>query len=156
MAGDLTKEKTVELLLEEWKLAAEMADRVSARRLESSKLYTSLLTGLLAAMPLIVGNNNLPYIIQKMSFIGISTLGICLCLVWVLNLRSYRQINSIKFETIHEMEQKLPFPYFTREWQIIREQPKQTYTRLSKIEQAIPFLIIIPYVAMLVYTLFFF
>ncbi len=43
-----------EIILEEYKLYVEMADRVSARRIETNKFYITLLTALLAILTLVV------------------------------------------------------------------------------------------------------
>jgi hypothetical protein len=48
-------------------------------------------------------------------------LGLAICTIWVVNIRSYKQINSLKFTVIHEMEKKLPYPCYDREWQILQE-----------------------------------
>ena len=70
---------TSEALLEQYKLYVDMADRISSRRIEASKFYTSLLTGLLALISLIEGIN-LAGVQDILLTIGI--LGVLLCFVW--------------------------------------------------------------------------
>jgi hypothetical protein len=153
MSTESTKSKSPELLMEQYKLYVEMTDRVSARRGEAGKLYSSLLTGLLAVISLAVGQN-VSVEIQKTVFIMAATLGIALCVIWAINIRSYKQLNSLKFKVIHEMEQKLPFPCYDREWQLLKEEKSgRNYVRLTKVEQYIPFILAIPYVALLIITL---
>jgi len=152
MDANISAEKKVEILLDEWKLAAEMADRVSARRMDANKLYISLLSGLLAVLPLATGGNA-PLHIQQAVFVIVSILGVILCGIWMLNLRSYRQLNSLKFKTIQELEQELPFGYYTREWKILKERPYQSYTRLTKVEAYVPLLLAIPYIITFIYGL---
>lgn len=150
MKQDKLTEGSVGLLLEQYKLYVEMADRVSNRRTEANKFYVSLLTGLFALFSLV----SIPANFQEIMIAGISVLGITLCFVWIVNIRSYRELNSLKFRVIHEMEQHLPFPCYDREWEILKEEAhKRNYFRLTRIEQYIPFLLLIPYIILLVYTL---
>lgn len=152
MSEDLPEDKSTELLLEQYKLYVEMADRVSARRTDASKLYISLLTGLLVVIPLVLEQGT-PVDMQNIAFLAMGFLGLALCSVWILNIRSYKQLNSLKFKVIHEMEQKLPFPCYDREWEILREEKEsRSYLRLSKIEQYVPLLLMIPYLILLIYT----
>lgn len=154
MCSNSTKKESTEWLLEEYKLYVEMADRVSARRIDASKLYISLLTGLLAVIPFILEQGT-PVNIQKTVLVAMSILGIGLCYIWNLNIRSYKQLNYLKFKVIHEMEQELPFPCYKREWEILdQEQDSGGYLRLSKVERYIPFLLMIPYLTLLLFTLF--
>jgi hypothetical protein len=140
-----------ELLLEQYKLYVEMTDRVSKRRIEASKLYISLLTGLLGLLSIVV---SIPTEFQKHVVVVISILGMLLCLVWIINIRSYRELNSLKFKVIHEMEQKLPFPCYEREWEILQqESDKRSYLRLTRIEQYIPLVLLIPYIILFVYII---
>jgi hypothetical protein len=150
---NLAKEKYVELLLAQYQSYVEMADRISARRVDASKFYSSLLTGLLAVIPFILGQNISP-MVQKVTFLSMGVLGIMLCVIWVLNLNSYKQLNSLKFIVIHEIEEKLPFACYKREWEVLEQKSdSKGYLRLSKIEKFVPFLFIIPYIILVIYTL---
>jgi len=154
-AEDKSVDKTVDWLLEEYRLYVEMADKVSARRIEASRLYIALLTGLLAVIPFILEQGT-PASIQKTVLISMGFLGLALCCIWTLNIRSYSQLNSLKFRVIHEIEQRLPFPCYEREWEILKEQhDSRSYLRLSKVERYIPVLLMIPYLVLLIYAFFF-
>jgi hypothetical protein len=153
MSNNPTEDKSTELLIEQYKLYVEMADRVSARRIDASKLYIALLTGLLAVIPFILEKNT-PENIQRTVFLTMGFLGIAICFVWILNIRSYKQLNSLKFKVIHEMEKQLPFPCYDREWEILKEEKdSRSYLRLSKVEQYVPFLLMVPYMILLVFAL---
>lgn len=152
MVNNLGKE-TTEQLVKQWELCVEMADRVSARRIDASKLYISLLTGLLVVVPFVIEQNT-PSDIRRVVFLTMGFLGLAICLIWILNIRSYKQLNSLKFKVIHEIEQKLPFNCFEREWEILKEEEDSfSYLRLSKIEQVVPILLTIPYLVLVVYSL---
>lgn len=143
------------LLLEQYKLYVEMADRVSARRVETNRFYISLLTALLALLSIVIERNILPTL-QFAILLIVALLGLVLCYVWIINIRSYRQLNSGKFKVIHEMEQQLPFACYDREWEILAKgADKHKYTRLSRIEQYVPVLLAIPYLLLFIYSLYF-
>ena len=146
-------ERFHEHLLEQYKLYVEMADRISNRRAQTNRFYISLLSGLLALLSIAVGRN-LFSDFQTIVFSVISVLGLTLCSLWNINIRSYRQLNSGKFKVIHELEQHLPFPCYDREWEILEEGKKaKKYLQLTRVEQYVPFILAIPYILLLLYSL---
>src|SRR5262249_43950287 len=146
VAEDMRTINSPQLLMEQYKLYVEMADRVSSRRIDASKFFTSLLTGLLALLSVV----SIPADFQKSIIAAVAILGIALCFVWIVNIRSYRELNSLKFKVVHEMEKHLPFPCYAREWEILKQEAnKRSYFRLTRIEQYVPFLLLIPYMVLL-------
>jgi len=145
-------EKFNEHLLEQYKLYVEMADRISERRMQTNKFYISLLSGLLALLSILVSMDK--FFNQTVIFIIVSLLGIALCILWHINIRSYRQLNSGKFKVIHEMEQYLPFPCYDKEWELLGEgKEKSKYLQLTRVEKYIPLILSIPYIFLFLYTL---
>lgn len=142
-----TTDLTSNVILEQYKLYVEMTDRISSRRIEANKYYTSILSGLLAIITIFGNNTN----IQKPIIISASVLSMSLCIIWIVNLRSYQQLNSVKFKVIHEMEKLLPFACYDREWEIMNSRKK--YYRLTQVEQFAPMIIIISNIALLFYAL---
>jgi hypothetical protein len=141
-------------LIEQYKMYVEMADRVSARRADTNKFYISLLTALLAILLLVV-EKNIFSSLQSLVFLAIALLGIALCFVWVINIRSYSQLNTGKFAVIQEMEKQLPYACYDREWDILgRGADRKKYFQLTRIEQYVPFLIAIPYLILLIYAIY--
>jgi len=141
-------------LLEQYKLYVEMADRISTRRAQTNRFYISLLSGLLALLS-IVGGRNMFSDFQTIAFMAVAILGLALCVLWNVNIRSYRQLNSGKFKVIHEMEQHLPFPCYDKEWEILGEgKESKAYLQLTYVEQYVPFVIALPYLLLLIYSLF--
>lgn len=144
-------EKFNEHLLEQYKLYVEMADKVSERRMQTNKFYISLLSALFALFSILASLGGLE---QYLIFIIISPLGIVLCILWYINIRSYRQLNSGKFKVIHEMEQFLPFFCYDKEWKVLgKEKEKNQYLQFTKIERYIPIILAIPYIILFLYTL---
>ncbi|OUL18602.1 hypothetical protein BV378_36005 [Nostoc sp. RF31YmG] len=140
-------------LLEQYKMYVEMMDRISNRRSQANSFYISLLTGLLALISL-VSDKNLFNGNQNNLLLIVAMLGIFLCFSWYVNIRSYKQLNSLKFKVIHEMEQYLPFPCYDKEWEILKkEKNNSAYLRLTKVEQYVPFALATPYVCLLIYSI---
>ncbi|PZV06954.1 MAG: hypothetical protein DCF22_22865 [Leptolyngbya sp.] len=140
-------------ILEQYKLYVEMADRVSSRRVQMASFYTSILSALLALLS-ITSNKDLFQGPQSFVLLTIAMLGLCLCFVWAANINSYKQLNSLKFKVIHEMETYLPFPCYDREWEILKEDKnRRRYLRLSAVEQYVPFILSVPYSCLLIYSL---
>ncbi len=142
-----------EQLLEQYKLYVEMADRISNRRAQTNRFYISLLSGLLAVLSIVVGRNVFSDF-QTIVFMAVAILGLALCVLWDVNIRSYRQLNSGKFKVIHEMEQYLPFPCYDKEWEILgKGKEAKTYLQLTRVEQYVPTTLAIPYILLLIYSL---
>ena len=117
-------------ILEQYKLYVEMADRVSSRRVQITSFYTSILSALLALLS-ITSNKEFFQGPQSFVFLTVAILGLCLCLAWAANINSYKQLNSLKFKVIHEMEIYLPFPCYSREWKILKEDKNRHVTCAS-------------------------
>jgi hypothetical protein len=139
------------IFIEQYKIYVEMADRISARRVDTNKLYISLVSALLALVPFLLNQNMAP-MFQKFALLLLAVVGISLCSVWIININSYRQLNSLKFKVIQEMEKELPFPSYTREWELEKAQ-KQRYRRLGRVELYIPVFLMVPYIILLGYSL---
>jgi len=140
-------------ILEQYKLYVEMADRVSSRRAQMASFYTSILSALLALLS-ITSNKDLFQGSQSFILLTLAILGLCLCLAWTANINSYKQLNSLKFKVIHEMEAYLPFPCYDREWEILKEDENRgRYLRLTAVEKYIPIIIAVPYLCLFIYSL---
>ena len=125
-------------LLELYKLHAELADRVSQRREGANRLYAGLLTGFTAfAIALLrFGTGDVP--MNIILFID-GAVGASLSVSWYVVIRSYRQLNTGKFRALHELEKKLPYPFFTREWELLAEgKDRSRYWKLTVVETGLP------------------
>lgn len=125
-------------LLEIYKLHADLADRVSQRREGANRLYVTLLVGLVlfAAAMLRFGTDGIP-VDTVLFWTGV--LGAILAISWYIVIRSYRQLNTGKFNALQDLEQRLEYPFFTKEWELLGEGKKPTrYWRLTVVETALP------------------
>ena len=138
MKPDEYGEKYPDHLLEQYKLYVEMADRVSQRREQSNRFYVSLVAAIVALLVILarfdVADGAWPIV-----FLISGVVGAALSLVWYVNIKSYRQLNSAKFAIINKMEKQLPAAGYSDEWEILRPKagPAQ-YFQLTRIEQFVP------------------
>ena len=135
-----------------YRLHAELADRVSQRREGTNRLFVSLLTGLMVflAALLRLGTGDLGAN-AVMFFFGIA--GVMLSAAWFVVIRSYRQLNTGKFAALHELEQAMPYPFFQREWELLREgRDFRRYWRLSVVETSLPIIFFLLFLAVIVFA----
>lgn len=141
-------------LLEIYKLHAELADRVSQRREGANRLYVSLLAGLAAFLAVLIrfGVGDLPV---RMVLVSVGVAGAALSMSWYVVLRSYRQLNSGKFLALHELEDRLAYPFFRREWDLLGEgRDRSRYWRLTIVEVGLPCIFIALFVALVAFSFF--
>ena len=125
-------------LLELYKLHAELADRVIQRREGANRLYAGLLTGFTAFAIALLRFGAFHALMDTVLFIG-GAVGASLSVSWYIVIRSYRQLNTGKFRALHELEKKLPYPFFTREWELLAEgKDRSRYWKLTVVETGLP------------------
>ena len=144
-------------ILEIYRIHVEMVDRVSQRREGANRLFVTLLS---ATMLLIVamlrfgsGMESIP-IECIVSILTIAVL--CLSISWAIVIRSYRQLNTGKFDVLHELEKQLPFAFYTLEWESLQKgKSPSRYWKLTVVENALPvvFSLLSIAVCVLVFTL---
>jgi hypothetical protein len=110
--------KATEQYLELYKLAVEMADRVSARRATANAFFLTVNTALLAFV------SSGPLNVNVLWLVALS--GIALSGAWWTLLKSYRDLNAAKFGVILEMEKNLDAKVYGDEWKVLKEdRPKE-------------------------------
>jgi hypothetical protein len=129
-------------VLDQYKLAVEMADRISARRGTANGFYFT------AASALLVSSEGLGLAIAAIA-------GMVLSGGWWMQLTSYRNLNAAKWEVINNLERRLSATPFSDEWAIIKTEPLERrilrsaflgnllqplarYVELSVVEQLVP------------------
>lgn len=129
-------------LIDLYKMAVEMADRVSARRGQANQFYVALQTALLGvpAAFAVVGHGS--EIDPLRSFL-LSLVGAMVSVVWWFQLRSYRDLNTAKFRVINQIEaDNLPIRPFSDEWKDLKKDPvpgfRGRYAELGFVERFVP------------------
>ena len=146
-------------IMEQYKLYVEMADRVSQRRDQSNRFYVALLGALAAILVIaarfVLSDDGETSMFMTAVFLTSGAFGAILSVIWYLNIRSYRVLNSAKFEIIHELEKRLPFDGYTKEWEILRPpEGSPKYLQLTAVEQFVPILVFATFLALAGYSAF--
>jgi hypothetical protein len=134
--------------LELYKLAVEMADRISARRGVANSFFLTANTGVVA----LLGTQDVRWYL--------AAAGIVFSVTWWALLKSYRELNSAKFEIILAMEQRLPVRVYGDEWDRLRSEPVRPclrrdrlrswlaqYRELGRVERVMPWIFALIYLA---------
>lgn len=125
-------------LIEIYRLHVELADRVSQRREGANRLHVSLLVALFAFLAALLRFDlgNAP---ENLVLGILGAVGVLVSLSWFLVIRSYRQLNSEKFRVLHDLEERLPYQFFKREWDPQAKGGKSNrYLRLTHVEAIMP------------------
>lgn len=139
-----TNEKQDELLLEQYKLYVELADRLSERRINTTSTFYSLVNTLIISSFGVLTAFKIGDSANGILMILIAVLGILFTVNWASTIRSYRSLAAAKYQVIFEMEKRLPFPVFQAEWEAIRNNLSlsTSYTAIISIEKIIQTLFI--------------
>ena len=126
-------------LLELYKLAVDMADRVSARRATANAFFLTVQTALVAVLGVAAPNlARSPWWVS----LAVALAGLVLSGSWWLQLRSYRDLNRAKFSVINSVEQQLPIQIFAAEWTLLKQDGlgrwRGRYAELGVIERIVP------------------
>ena len=139
-------EKYVAVVLEQYKLYVEMADRISARRALANTFFITLHSVAVTLIGLFWKDRPsapVGWLILPLAIL----LGLCAAWFWLV--RSYRQLNTGKYAVIGALERRLPAsPYWEAEWTALaRGGAKSVYRPLTHLEQWIPGLFAAAYIA---------
>lgn len=149
-----SKEQYFNHILEQYKMAVEMADRVSARRNLTNTFFLTLHTLLITTIGFVYEKGPKTTDSWLNVFLLIPLLS--LCYSWWRMIRSYRQLNTAKYEVIGEYESRLPSsPYWCAEWKLLGEgKNKKIFRTLTDIENWVPiifcFIYIIGFITLLI------
>jgi hypothetical protein len=140
--------------LELYKIAVEMADRVSARRGIANAFFLSVQSALVTL---------LGFGIPKLSdspwwaSLAVTLAGLTLSATWWIQLRSYRDLNRAKFQVINRMEERLPVRIFADEWASLKSGQipgrGKHYAELGSSERFVPVVFAVAYLILFTGTL---
>jgi hypothetical protein len=143
--GEETPRSNIGMVLEQYKLYVEMADRVSSRRALANTFFLTVNTLVFTGIGFLWKDPP-----QASAWLGVFPLLVLVaqCLVWFWTIRSYRQLNAGKWAVVGAMERRLPAsPWCSAEWVALGEgKDPSRYWSLTHVEQWIPFLFALAYV----------
>lgn len=135
-----------EHFLEQYKLFVDSAIRVTEWRNKANAYMLSvntLLVTLYGLASTLEGTQAWRYVI--------AAAGIIVSLIWCVLVLTYKQLNSAKFDVVHELERNLPVALFAREWDILKN--KKGYNKLTSVEVAVPIAFCCVYAVLVCFTL---
>lgn len=115
-------------ILEQWKVCVESANIISQRRDSMNNLFATLNVANVAAISFT----------WSLKSIMCSLGGMVICLIWLISIRYYANLNTVKFEVINYIEKSFNIKPFTREWNIISNISKDPFLKGTNIEKGIP------------------
>lgn len=132
-------------LIEIYKLHVQQANNISNRRTTTNRYYLLVMAGFTVIFTTFLQyREQLPPTLLEMVSVewfiaSIGVLGISVSWAWVMSINSYLRVNSRKYEALREMENKLEYKFFEREWNFLGDQEKgNTYWQRSIIELTLP------------------
>ena len=129
-------------LLSQWQTCIEMANAVSQRRDAMNNLFVTLNLAIIAAISFMWDTKTILLLIA----------GIIVCIVWILFIRNFRELNKAKFEVINRIELNLPINAFNDEWRVLQKSKK--YVEGTKLEKALPIAFCILYMVIFAFIIF--
>ena len=135
--------KELPILLEQYKLISESADKITDKRQSTNNFYLGVNSFILAvASYLAVSRVNTVSILISIS-------GLLVSVVWLKNINSFKQLNSAKFKVIHELEEYLPARVYQKEDEYLQK----GYYKLTAVEKWIPVIFGVLYVIIILISL---
>ena len=122
-------------VLEQYKLYAQSADNLSARRVSSNNFLLTLNSAIVALYGI-----NVAFAGADSWTLGVPFAGLLASFVWYMTIRSYPNLNDVKFDIIDDLEKHLPVRPYTPEWKLAKGDNPNTYISVTKIERWIPVL----------------
>lgn len=132
------KKDDMNIILEEWKTCVEMANSVSHRRDTFNNIFITINTAIMSVIILHASTN----------IINMAILGIVINVFWLFFILNFKRLNTAKYDVISELEKKLPYKPFTREWKLAIE--KNKYIKNTSVETILIFIVEVVY-AIIIY-----
>ena len=120
-------------LLEQYKMYVQSAENVSARRVASSRYLLTLNIALVTLYGIQSEGS-----VQSYWATLVPILGILVSWLWYQIIQSHRDLNTVKFQIIHQLEEHLPVALYAYEWQLAGEGRGTSYSAVTRIEKWIP------------------
>ena len=142
-----------EHLFEQYKLYVEGVEKTSDRRQHANNYFITINTAFIS----LIGLSFQSKLFEGVSWIKsvLAVVGIIICVVFWYLIRSYKQLNTGKFEVIHEIEKSLPLALYKYEWEVLEKgKDKNKYYPFSHIELLIPWVFGVIYALLGFYFLF--
>lgn len=141
-----------EHLFEQYKLYVESIEKTSDRRQHANSYFITINTALIS----LIGLSFQIKVFENLSFVKsiLALVGIIVCIVFWYLIRSYKQLNTGKFDVVHKIEEHLPLALYKYEWEVLgKGEDNKKYYPFSHIELVIPWVFGIIYALLGLYFL---
>lgn len=130
--------KDSDALVEQYKTYVESSIHVSNWRIAANTVHLTLSSLIISALAYLLNRNDSPNAL----IITAWAIGLLLAGQWWATITQYRNLNTVKFNIIHELESGLAIAPFDVEWKLVdRGRNKALYWPVSHIERWIPVLV---------------
>ncbi len=140
-----------------YKLAVEMADRISARRTAANAFFITVQGALASLLGFAVKTFEDTPTNQNLGIIFFCIVGLVLSYTWAVLIKSYRDLNGAKYSVILNMEKELAVAPFGDEWDYLKKDPvsrwRKRYAELTSVEKIIPWTFAAIYLFVLIVTI---
>lgn len=151
MSTDSKPEHDGQVLVAQYRAIIGMIQLNYNRRTATNRFYLSLGSALVVFLTYAV-DPSLDADIQESAAYLVSGVGLVLCLVWGIQIRSLRDLIGIQVGLAIELEQELPFNFLERQRAL--EGHPGSLIRYGFIEQILPFVMCLPFL-MIIAVVFF-
>lgn len=128
-------------LFEQYKLYVESAEKISERRVAANNYLLTVNAFLVTLYGLVAASR-----FNTFWTILVPVAGLLVALTWHRIITSYRDLNTVKFKVIHELEQQMPAALYDYEWHKAEEGRGKAYRPLSHLERWVPIIFMVLYV----------
>lgn len=146
-SAQFTSKADRDVVLAQYKLYVELTDRVSQRRGLANTFFLTLNTAIMTAIGVFWNEQagEVPDLWLIFPLVALLTQ----CLTWYWTIRSYRQLNRVKWAVVGALESRLPAsPWWRAEWVALdKGQNPARYWPLTHIEQTVPLVFAATYLA---------
>lgn len=132
-------------LFEQYKQYVESAEKISERRVSANNYLLTVNAFLVTLYGIIAASRYHTY-----WTILVPVAGFLVSLTWYRVITSYRDLNTVKFSVIHELEQHMPAALYDYEWKRAGRGRGKAYHPLSHLERWIPIVFMILYMLLAV------
>ncbi|MCK5589249.1 MAG: hypothetical protein KAI16_02985 [Candidatus Pacebacteria bacterium] len=131
-------EKYQDHFLKQYELYLAAAEKISDRRENVNKYFYTLNSGIFISAGFLI-NSEISSFLIILILLFLSVLGVIFSIIFWYLINSYKQLNTGKFNVLHEMEKQLPSQPYKDEWEMLGEgKDKKKYFPFSHIEKIIP------------------
>lgn len=136
--GTEDAEGSRDALLQQYRLYVEMADKVSQRRHQTNSFFLTVNLALVTALSTLVTGDG-STVTGHGGVVIAAVAGVSFSYFWRRLVRSYRQLNTGKFEVIHLLESRLPARLYDAEWVALgRGEDPGRYLQMTNVEEKVP------------------